>query len=82
MEVAFGKMRAADLVVIRLDGVVLGGLQHGEDFRLCCQLEEVIIMPGVSSEPLSVAFEQLYLTVDSKHLFDEGSPEVEQPHWE
>jgi hypothetical protein len=32
--------------------------------------------------PLSVAFEQLYLTVDSKHLFDEGSPEVEQPHWE
>ena len=80
MEIAPGKMRTADLVVIRLDDRVLGGLQHGDHFWLRRQLKQVVVVPGVGSERLSVALEQLHLAVDGEHLFDEGSPEVEQAH--
>jgi hypothetical protein len=43
-------------------------------------LKQVVVMPCVASERLSVALEQLDLAVDGEHLFDEGSPEVEQAH--
>ena len=50
MEIAPGKMGTADLVVIRLDGRILRGLQHGDYFWLRRQLKQVVVVPGVGAE--------------------------------
>jgi len=82
MEVAFWKMLAADAVVVRLDGGVFGRLEHSHDFRLSSQLKQIVVVPGVASKRLPVAFEQFDFAVNGKHLLHERSPEVQERHGE
>src|ERR1017187_7670873 len=80
MKIAAGKMGAADLVVIRLDSRVLGGIQHSGHLILCRELKQVVVVPRVGAERLSVALEQFNLAVNGEQFLDERPPEVEQPH--
>lgn len=60
------KMGAADPVVIGFDAGIFGRTQHGGHFRLSRQLEQVVIVPGVSSNGLAVALEQFHFGVDGE----------------
>src|SRR5260370_27505210 len=71
-------MFAANRVVILLYGCVFTGLQHGDDFRLRRQLKQVGVVPRIGSKRCLVALENFHLAVDGEHLFDEGSPEMQQ----
>lgn len=71
MEIALLKMRPADLVVVSFYCCVLSGIHHRDDFILCGELEEVVVMSGVASERPTLAFEQFDVAVDRKQFFDE-----------
>ncbi len=51
-EIAFWKVRLADLVVIDLDRRVFVRAQHGIDLGVAGQFKEVVVMPGVAAERL------------------------------
>lgn len=77
-EVTPGKVRAADFIVIGFDRGVLCGPEHGLDFGMSGQLEQVIVMPRVAAQRLTVALQQLDFAVDCEHLLDKCSPKMQK----
>jgi hypothetical protein len=60
IEVTFRKVLAADAVEIFFDRLVFLGVQHGQHFLLLCELEQIVVVPGVGAERLAVTLQQLY----------------------
>jgi hypothetical protein len=70
-------VRAADSVVIGLDGGILVRPQHSHHVGLNRQLKQIVIMASVAAYGLAVSLEQLYPAVDSKHFLNKRPPEVQ-----
>jgi hypothetical protein len=82
VKIALRKMRAADPVVICLEGCVFIGFKHGDDLWLNGKLKQVVTVPCVGSNRLAIAFQQLHFGMDGEHLLDERTPEMQQSHGE
>jgi len=74
------KMLATDSVVVSFYGGILGGFQHRDHLVARGQAIEIIIMAGIAAKRAPVTFEQFDFAVNGKHLLDEGSPEMQEPH--
>ena len=77
-EVTPGKVFAADFIVVGFDRGVLCGAEHGLDFGMSGQLEQVIVVSRVAAQRLTVALQQLDFAVDCEHLLDKCSPKMQK----
>ena len=71
-------MRAADFIVVGFDRGVLCGPEHGLEFGMSGQLEQVIVMSRVAAQKLTVALQQLDFALDCEHLLDKCSPKMQK----
>lgn len=75
-EIAPIEVRAADAIIVCLDRFVLGGFKHREHLRLRGQLREIVVVPRIRAEGLSVSFEYFNLPMNSKHFLYESASKV------
>src|SRR5436309_2143272 len=69
-EITLWKMSFADAVVVSFNCCVFLRPQHGADFRMLREFEEIVVVPGIAAERLLGSIQQFNLAVDWHFLKD------------